>query len=306
MRNLLCILFALSFSMNAYSQTANYDNTVIVLDASGSMNDPMRSVRITKMDAAKKAIAEVVSKIPETTNIGVVVFSNQLRQQPWIYPLAPKNNGRIVNAVNSVSPGGSTPLAEYMKAGADTLLVARTRNHEYGTYRLLVVTDGEADNTELMNQYAKDILTRGIKLDVIGVDMKGDHTLSKTAHTYRRADDLESLKKAISEVFAEIPSASSSGSTDFSLLEGLPDALAMEIITTITEKQDHFIGEKKPPKKVSQILSPTPVPSQNTTTAGATNVAPASGVSLFGLIPVVIFGIIAFAVIIIFIVVEKS
>jgi hypothetical protein len=36
---------------------------------------------------------------------------------------------------------------------------------------------GEADSTSLMNKYATDIVSRGIILDTIGLDMKSDHTL---------------------------------------------------------------------------------------------------------------------------------
>ncbi len=266
MKNLIKIFLFLSLFCPNISLAAknNLDNVVIVFDASGSMSDRMRNVNLSKIDAAKQSMCDVINTIPKTTNIGIVVFSNDTRKQPWIYPLAPKDANKINEAINSINPSGGTPLGSYMKAGADTLLVARARNHGYGTYKLLVVTDGEAEDPDLVDRNSKDILIKGIELDVIGVDMWNDHTLSKLAHSYKRADDPTSFKKAISDVFAEVPKGSDSVS-DFSILEGFPNEVAFGIIKTISERHDSFIGEKK--TVVTSIENKNAVVSNQTTSA---------------------------------------
>ena len=77
-----------------------------------------------------------------------------------------------------------------MKKGADTLLKARKSQYGYGSYRLLVVTDGEASDPGLVERFTPDIISRGIITDVIGVDMNKAHTLATKVHSYRSANDL--------------------------------------------------------------------------------------------------------------------
>ena len=76
-----------------------------------------------------------------------------------------------------------------MKQGADALLDARKKQFGYGTYRLLVVTDGETDDAGLVDGYTPDIISRGITIDAIGVEMQSQHTLATMVHSYRSADD---------------------------------------------------------------------------------------------------------------------
>ncbi|MBN1864944.1 MAG: VWA domain-containing protein, partial [Victivallales bacterium] len=119
------------------------DNVVIVLDASGSMKGPLRSAgdggQVDRLTAAKTAIKEVVRTIPSSTNIGLLVFGGG--RDGWVYPLGPRDDARLMKAVDAIKAGGGTPLGEYMKKGADRLLETRHRQYGYGTYRLLIVTD---------------------------------------------------------------------------------------------------------------------------------------------------------------------
>ena len=85
-----------------------------------------------------------------------------------------------------------------MKRGADALLKAREKQFGYGTYRLLIVTDGEAGDPRLVESFTPDIISRGITIDVIGVEMPSRHTLATRVHSYRNANDPESLRQAIS------------------------------------------------------------------------------------------------------------
>jgi len=65
----------------------------------------------------------------------------------------------LKKAIDPISHGGRTPLGQYMKIGADALLAKKEKQHNYGSYRLLVVTDGEASD-----QRAVDKLNNAIKL----------------------------------------------------------------------------------------------------------------------------------------------
>lgn len=244
------------------------DNIVVILDASGSMKEVMSGGQ-SRMEAAKDALLQMLDKVPSTTNVGVLVFSGQdasgrgLRED-WVYPLGPVDKAVLERAIRKPSAGGNTPLGRYMKKGADSLLAQRRGQKGYGTFRLLVVTDGEASDAPVVEKHLPDILSRGIAVDVIGVDMSTGHSLATRVHSYRSANDPESLKRAVSEVFAEIGDRDPAASEEaFEMLAGLPDSLAAGVISALTTHRDQPIGEK--PKK------PIPPPNDNTPPSGSTS-----------------------------------
>ncbi|MGA0408823.1 MAG: vWA domain-containing protein [Limisphaerales bacterium] len=250
-----CLTCSNEGSMTLSAQES-IDQVVIVLDASGSMKQTMPGSQIqTKMDAAKDALIDVLSNIPQTTHIGLLVFSASNLRDDWAYPLGPRDDNRLLPAIRSIDPSRGTPLGEYIKKGADRLLEARARAFGYGTYRLLVVTDGEASDSDLVDDYTPDVLARGIRVDVIGVAMDQDHTLATMVHTYRRANNAATLKQAIAEVFAEVSTQDQSTTQEdaFSLLEGIPSEAALAAIQALCESGNHPIGSD--PDRVFQPVS---------------------------------------------------
>ena len=144
---IFCSMMAITIAGSGDTATAqgsitDYNNVVIVLDASGSMNDVMRGTTVQKMKAAKSALIKVIDQIPENTNVGLLVFGSSNVQDDWVYPLGPINREMLETAIQLPMPEGRTPLGAYIKKGADRLLDQRKKQFGYGTYRLLVVTDG--------------------------------------------------------------------------------------------------------------------------------------------------------------------
>jgi hypothetical protein len=87
-------------------------------------------------------------------------------------------------------------------------------------------------------------MSRGITVDVIGVDMAGDHSLATQVHNYRRADDPASLEAAIKETFAETPQDDpNAAEEDYELVAAFPDDMATEVIKKLTLTGNHPIGE---------------------------------------------------------------
>jgi hypothetical protein len=223
------------------------DNVVVVLDASGSMGDSIDGVR--KMAAAKDALKVVLAQLPDNVNVGILVFPSD----GWIYKLGPKDLTRINAAIDRIDDGGGTPLGEYIKRGADALLKQREAQFGYGSYRLIVVTDGEASDSRLMERYTPEVVARGINLDVIGVGMGQRHTLAKYAHTYRSADDPASLQTAVKEAFAEVTARDTGGAADedaFAIVSGLPDSFCQAAIEALSKTGNYPIGER-PPQRVA-------------------------------------------------------
>ncbi|MEM6315284.1 MAG: vWA domain-containing protein, partial [Planctomycetota bacterium] len=203
MRLLLAILFCLPLTAAAAEST---DHVVVILDASGSMGESFpggdAGRRLDKMSVAKDALVAVLETVPAETHVGIVVFSGRGVAQQWVVDLGPVDLPRVRSALDPIRPKGATPLGAFLKVGADRLLEARAAGSEYDTYRLLVVTDGEAEDQRLVDRHLPDILSRGITVDVIGVDMDSDLALATRVNSYRRADRPEELTAALADIFA--------------------------------------------------------------------------------------------------------
>ncbi|MDP7420710.1 MAG: VWA domain-containing protein [bacterium] len=224
------------------------DNVVIVLDASGSMNVWMNNSSLSKMDVAKSALLDVLQHIPDSTNIGLLVFSGHGVDDEWVYPLGPRDDAKLTRAIKSPQPAGGTPLGEYIKKGTNRLLDARNSQHGYGSYRLLIVTDGEATDKHLVEIYTPEVIARGITVDVIGVNMAGDHTLATKVHSYRRANDPAALRQAIAEVFAEVSDSDAGGVAEeeaFEIIKSIPGEIAMSMLETLSASGNYPIGKNK-------------------------------------------------------------
>jgi uncharacterized protein YegL len=221
------------------------DHVVVVLDDSGSMGDRMqRQTRVSKMSAAKTALISVLESLPTDAKVGIV----RLNSSPaWVVPLGPVEPESTRSAITDIAAQGGTPLGKCMKIGADALLEARQAEH-YGNYRLLIVTDGEATDARLVERYLPDILSRGLIVDVIGVDMSEQHSLATQVHSYRRADDPKMLATAVREVFAETSAtATDAGESDFELLAAIPDECATAALVALAESGNQPIGQSPRP-----------------------------------------------------------
>jgi uncharacterized protein YegL len=251
-------------------------NVVIVLDDSGSMGEHMRSDRRTrKIDAAKSALRTVLEQLPEDSQVGVVSLNGTA--DGWLLPLSQVDQSSIDTVLTRINARGGTPLGKFMKVAADTLLEARAKQH-YGTYKLLIVTDGEATDPQLVDRYLPDIVARGLVVDVIGVDMSGNHSLSTKVQTYRRADDPASLTQAISQVvLGETSDADGDASeADFEFLAGLSNEVATAALLALSTSANEPIGERNavPPLTSGQVAQAVPSRTPSPSASGRNATAP--------------------------------
>ena len=229
---LFCFVVFASFAWTATAAAS--DSVVIVLDDSGSMNEKMTG-GVKRIDAAKKAIDAVLKQFPPDTRLGLLLLNGEKSKKHWAIPLEHLSVPQATRRVDSVMADGGTPLGDRIREGADALLQLRVKQI-YGNYRLLIVTDGEANDARLLDQYLPDVLSRGLIVDAIGVDMKQNHSLATRVHSYRRADDGAALSKAIQEVFAEkVDSNIANSQADFALLQALDDGTAKEALITLSK-----------------------------------------------------------------------
>jgi uncharacterized protein YegL len=209
------------------------EHVVILLDASMSMTTDMTEEQ-TRMDAAKAAIAKVVEGLPDGVPIGLVAFTTASTTE-WYHPMGPLDKAKFREGLESIEPGGGTPLGAYIEVAANVLLKARKANQGYGEYRLIVVTDGEAEDPERMDAAAQALLARGVMLDVVGVQMENTHSLARMAQSYRNTEDAGSLEQAVSALLAETgDSASQDGDADaYALASAFSDSSAGPVLRAL-------------------------------------------------------------------------
>lgn len=270
---LILLLSLLVFGLQICSadDDIHKDNIVVILDASGSMQDKFSGDRTkSKMEAAKAALQGVLSKVPDDTYIGLLVFSGANIQNEWVYPLGPKDTQKLTAAIQLPRPSGDTPLGRYIRIGANRLLEQRERQYNYGNYRLLVVTDGEASDADKVKHYTPEILNRQIRIDVIGVDMETDHMLANVVDSYRKADNPGELVAAVSQILAETGDTGTdvSGEDAFAYIAPLSSEIAADLIQRLTTPPSNTAIAVKPRERTtSQAVTPrqTPTPQQHDT-----------------------------------------
>lgn len=277
---LLITMLCVTAIVRAQGQPQQIDNIVIILDASGSMANAMPGSHRSKMQVAKNALTKVLSNIPASTQVGLLVFSGRNKSGDWLQSLGPMDQQQLdqtLQALSRLTADGSTPLGKYLKIGADRLLEQRKKQMNLGTCTLLIITDGEASDMALVKGHTPDILSRGIRMEVIGVAMADDHSLAHKVHRYRRADNPEALDQAIAQTMAEVGSRATDGSSDsesFALIASLPDGIPQAVIKELTTFNDSPIrsaqGTKspaaQPAPRPSAVNTPAPMPMPVTTT----------------------------------------
>lgn len=237
------------------------DNIVIVFDTSGSMSDSMRGANgKSRMKVAQDALVNVLSKVPNSTKVGVLTFEN------WIYDIQPVDRSKLESAIRSTSPSGGTPLYQYISDGATRLLKERENQGNIGSYKLLVVTDGAAGDDGLNMQSTfgdgstkpgvlQDIMNRGIVIDAIGLDMSNDHALSTQINgVYMKGNDPNSLSKAIAKSVAEVGFGGTQDASEeaFREISELPNDFVLASLKGLTTFANQPIGQK-PSMEVSQV-----------------------------------------------------
>jgi uncharacterized protein YegL len=246
-RRRLPSLFLLAWVVASPAYTASLpaeQHVVVVLDDSGSMNERMQTPQgpMRRMDAAKQALIQVLKQLPADADVGVLALNTKIDSSHWIVPLGSRDLALWGANINRVQAKGGTPLGRSLQLAADALIELRKRDG-YGTYRMLVVTDGEANDPELVDNYLPQILARGLELHVIGVDMAGNHSLANRAHSYRAAADNVTLAQALTEVLAETSADDAGAEEDFELIAALPDGLAEAALKALTSRRHEPLRE---------------------------------------------------------------
>lgn len=259
MKIILATLIALCASQvqaqSKFDSSRAVPHVVIIFDDSGSMDERLSTNRsVTKLETAKEALITVLRDVPDGAKVGLYLLNGQYdpnsqSTEQWWIPLGPLNKTKATARIRELKTNGGTPLGSAIKAGCDRLLEVKKEDF-YGTYRLLIVTDGETTGygeEDKVNRYIPDIMARGfITTDVIGVDMASSHTLSTKVNNYRDASDQKQLEAGIKAVFAESSPNDKNSAEDYELTAALPADMVPKVIAAMNESGDYPVGEKPP------------------------------------------------------------
>src|SRR5580693_5492269 len=156
-------------------------NFLIVLDGSGSMADSQCSGNLSKIVAAKQAIAAFARKIKPDDNLGLCAFDS--RGVTERAPLS-LNRAAFNQALQAVRSDSNTPLGTAVRLGYTLLQKQAQRQLGYGEYYLIVVTDGEADRGNDPGPIVNKVVSESpVVISTIGFCIGEGHSLHRPGLT---------------------------------------------------------------------------------------------------------------------------
>lgn len=168
--------------------------TAIVLDDSGSMG--------TDITPAKAAVIAAIESMGTDDQVSVIALNDGL-----ILPFMPVGEAltELPEPLSRVYSNGSTPLTTALRTARDGLADEASRVGGFGTYRILVTTDGAADDGDLLRAEIEDIARQTpIQIATIGVGITGRHVLSRPdLAAFVSVDDISGLAGALRTAIAE-------------------------------------------------------------------------------------------------------
>lgn len=174
------------------------ENYYIVLDASGSMAKyvPTGNGSEKRIQVAKDAIQTFVKGLPSDVNLGLLTFEPTRE----LVELGPDNHQQVLKYTRRIVPTGRTPLYNSIKRGSRALETQARRQSGYGTYKLIIVTDGRSTDGD-PSSLAREIVSNSpIEIHVIGFALK-THSLDIPGVTqYVTANSTEELIQALTDV----------------------------------------------------------------------------------------------------------
>lgn len=183
--------------------------TAIVLDDSASMG--------TDIVAAKTAIVDALAAMADSDRVAVLALN-----AGTILPFSSVADARtnLVTALAPIDSTGSTPLTTALQSAQALLEAEAAAVRGFGTFRVIVTTDGAADDGNALNATVAQLAAATpIQITTIGIGITGQHVLRRgDLGTFVDVSDVGALKDALEAAVAE--NTDFTAITDFSETEG--------------------------------------------------------------------------------------
>ncbi|MCO5156362.1 MAG: VWA domain-containing protein [Aquamicrobium sp.] len=206
-------LAALTLSLAAPALAQERQNTILVLDASGSMWGQIDGVN--KITIAREVVAEILLDFPVDQNLGFVTYGHRERGQcsdiETVVAPAPGTADEIARIVSELNPRGMTPMTDAVIAAAQAL------RHTEQAATVILVSDGIETCNPDPCAAARALEAVGVDFTahVIGFDVSGEAEAlmqmqciaEETGGRFLTADNARELTEALREVTAAPASA---------------------------------------------------------------------------------------------------
>jgi hypothetical protein len=178
------------------------DNYLIILDKSGSMEKSQCSGNTDKFTVARQAVQFFVDGLPAEAGVGLILFSSSV---DLAVPLGGGNREAFRTAIRRARTGGKTALRASLVHGWEVLTRQAQAQSGYGTYRMIVITDGASSDGNPADLAKSIVAGSSIALSVIGFCLDGGHSLDVAGYTsYTTANNPEELARSLKAVRAEV------------------------------------------------------------------------------------------------------
>lgn len=204
-------------SLNPKYQAAafrKYLNIEILLDASGSMKEPvMPGIATSKWEVAVSEIRKLVGQLPEKTNVSLRVFGQAesadqeqtCRATEQVFTFSEPDESRMTAALEKFTPTGDTPLAYAL---GTTRYDFEGKEAKENANFIFVVTDGMETCGGDPVASAKELKDSSIEpffhIIGFGVNAEEDQSLRTLATSvdalYARVQDMEAFHKQFEEL----------------------------------------------------------------------------------------------------------
>lgn len=175
-------------------------DTLIILDASGSMNERIRGE--SKIVIARRAVRELVESLPDNTRLGLVAYShrrNSCDDIELLIPPAPLDKTAFIAAVDALKPNGRTPVAASIEFAALAL------NYTKNKASIILVSDGEETcggdpcaTAKKLSAKAAGLTIHAVAFDLTARQAKAFACVaSATKGRFLQANDAATLKDAL-------------------------------------------------------------------------------------------------------------
>lgn len=182
------------------------DNLMLVFDLSGSMSEQACEGGGTKAAVARRSITAFIPTVPPSTRLGLIVFDNGAAKE--MVPLGLNNRDQIAAVADQARLGGGTPLGASLTLAYGSLAERAKAQQGSGSYRIMILTDGEASDRALMDANINAILAKTpIEVHTAGFCIGAGHALNKRGETYyASANTPDAILAAFSAALAETDS----------------------------------------------------------------------------------------------------
>lgn len=183
------------------AKAGGIETAVLVLDASGSMNDKVGGA--SKIAAAKDAVSKLVDSWDKTVPLGLTVYGHRngtCNDIESVIPVGPIDAGKFKSAITGLAANGSTPLTEAVIQAAEQL------DYENNQATVILVSDGEESCGGDPCEMAKKLEEMGVDLTihVVGFAVTADQAegglsciAKNTGGQYKTVQDAASLSDAL-------------------------------------------------------------------------------------------------------------